>query len=209
MSHIPEASRQGEAKQARGGRHPGRPASPRPRGEAAASVSRPREPGLSPPRAPQARIPPPRPGGSTVRTWSARRWAGPGGRGAWRHDARRRRRRRRRGLCALGRPPLKVECRAPGAVGRERAPAPSRAAAPAAGAVPGPASRRPPRGGPGAPLDPPVPPQTGAAGERPGGRGGGRAWGEGRAGGRSRRGNGERETGRGVLKGWSLFGLRV
>lgn len=36
------------------------------------------------------------------------------------------------GVCVRGRPPIKVECLAPGAVGRERAPAPSRAAAPAA-----------------------------------------------------------------------------
>ena len=36
------------------------------------------------------------------------------------------------GVCVRERPPIKVECLAPGAVGRERAPAPSRAAGPAA-----------------------------------------------------------------------------
>lgn len=36
------------------------------------------------------------------------------------------------GVCVRERPPIKVECLAPGAVGRERAPAHSRAAGPAA-----------------------------------------------------------------------------
>lgn len=69
------------------------------------------------------------------------------------------------GVCVREWPPIKVEWLAPGAAGRERAPAPL----PGRGsrsAPPGPASRRPPRAGSGVLPGPPRS-QAGATGERP------------------------------------------
>lgn len=74
------------------------------------------------------------------------------------------------------RQPIKVGCLAPGAVGRERAPAPLPGPHSCPAAAGAPSSRQPPREGP---RSPPLIPRVGAAGERPEGWG----WGEGPEGG--------------------------